>query len=130
MITALPVIMAITVWQWTGLTFVLYFAAMAQIDQSVLEAARMDGAGNLRVLASIIWPGVRGTTPDGDIITPSVDKDDRPDQGGLGQDLLWPGEFVFGYPGQDPQFGDPAPDFAKPGDPVVPPVPPPTPFAM
>jgi ABC-type sugar transport system permease subunit len=60
--TALPVIMAITVWQWTGLTFVLYFAAMGQIDQSVLEAARMDGAGNLRTLVSIIWPGVRGTT--------------------------------------------------------------------
>jgi raffinose/stachyose/melibiose transport system permease protein len=60
--TALPVIMAITVWQWTGLTFVLYFAAMGQIDQSVLEAARMDGAGNVRTLISIIWPGVRGTT--------------------------------------------------------------------
>jgi raffinose/stachyose/melibiose transport system permease protein len=60
--TALPVIMAITVWQWTGLTFVLYFAAMGQIDQSVLEAARMDGAGNVRTLVSIIWPGVRGTT--------------------------------------------------------------------
>jgi len=60
--TALPVIMAITVWQWTGLTFVLYFAAMSQIDPSVLEAARIDGAGNLRILASIIWPGVRGTT--------------------------------------------------------------------
>lgn len=60
--TALPVIMAITVWQWTGLTFVLYFAAMSQIDPSVLEAARIDGAGNLRILGSIIWPGVRGTT--------------------------------------------------------------------
>jgi raffinose/stachyose/melibiose transport system permease protein len=60
--TALPVIMAISVWQWTGLTFVLYFAAMGQIDQSVLEAARIDGAGNLRTLISIIWPGVRGTT--------------------------------------------------------------------
>jgi ABC-type sugar transport system permease subunit len=60
--TALPVIMAITIWQWTGLTFVLYFAAMGQIDQSVLEAARMDGAGNLRTIVSIIWPGVRGTT--------------------------------------------------------------------
>jgi ABC-type sugar transport system permease subunit len=54
--------MAITIWQWTGLTFVLYFAAMGQIDQSVLEAARMDGAGNLRTIVSIIWPGVRGTT--------------------------------------------------------------------
>ena len=60
--TALPVIMAITIWQWTGLTFVLYFAAMSQIDPSVLEAARIDGAGNLRILGSIIWPGVRGTT--------------------------------------------------------------------
>lgn len=60
--TALPVIMAITIWQWTGVTFVLYFAAMSQIDSSTLEAARIDGAGNLRVLISIIWPSVRGTT--------------------------------------------------------------------
>ena len=60
--TALPVIMAITIWQWTGLTFVLYFAALSQIDGSMLEAARMDGAGNLRTIASIIWPSVRGTT--------------------------------------------------------------------
>lgn len=60
--TALAVICAITVWQWTGLTFVLYYAAMSQIDQSVIEAARMDGASNLRVLSSIIWPDVRGTT--------------------------------------------------------------------
>lgn len=60
--TALPVIILITIWQWTGLTFVLYFAAIGQIDQSMIEAARIDGAGNLRVLASIIWPSVRGTT--------------------------------------------------------------------
>jgi ABC-type sugar transport system permease subunit len=60
--TALPVIMAITIWQFTGITFVLYFAAMGQIDQSVIEAARMDGAGNIRTIVSIIWPGVRGTT--------------------------------------------------------------------
>lgn len=60
--TALPVIMAITIWEWTGVTFVLYYAAMTQIDQSVLEAARVDGAGNIRTLVNIIWPGVRGTT--------------------------------------------------------------------
>ena len=68
-------------------------------------------------------PGVRGTTPDGDIVTPSVDRDDRPEQGSLGQDLLWPGEFVFGYPGQDPQLGDPDADFAREGAVVAPPVP-------
>jgi ABC-type sugar transport system permease subunit len=60
--TALPVIMLITIWEWTGLTFVLYHAAMTQIDQSMLEAARLDGAGNIRVLVSIVWPSVRGTT--------------------------------------------------------------------
>lgn len=60
--TALPVIMAITIWQWTGLTFVLYYAAMSQVDQSLIEAARIDGAGNIRTLASIIWPSLRGTT--------------------------------------------------------------------
>ena len=60
--TALPVIMFITVWQYTGLTSILYYAAMAQIDPETLEAARIDGAGNIRTLVSIVWPGVRGTT--------------------------------------------------------------------
>ncbi|MGH3166191.1 MAG: carbohydrate ABC transporter permease [Trebonia sp.] len=60
--TALPVIMAITVWEWTGVTFILYFAAMTQIDKEVLEAARLDGAGVFVVLRRIVWPDVRGTT--------------------------------------------------------------------
>jgi raffinose/stachyose/melibiose transport system permease protein len=60
--TALPVIMFITVWEFTGLTFVLYYAAMGQIDPETLEAARTDGASNIRALISIVWPGVRGTT--------------------------------------------------------------------
>ena len=60
--TALAVVIAITIWEWTGLTFVLYFAAIGQIDQSMIEAARIDGAGNGRIIRSIIWPSVRGTT--------------------------------------------------------------------
>src|SRR5919202_868962 len=44
------------------LTFVVQTAAMGQIDPEILEAARMDGAGNIRTLASIIWPSVSGTT--------------------------------------------------------------------
>ncbi|MEO3808293.1 sugar ABC transporter permease [Sphaerisporangium sp. B11E5] len=60
--TAMPVIMFITVWNFTGLTFVLYYAAMGQIEPETLEAARTDGASNLRTLVSIVWPGVRGTT--------------------------------------------------------------------
>jgi raffinose/stachyose/melibiose transport system permease protein len=60
--TALPVIMAITVWEWTGVTFILYFAAMTQIDAEILEAARIDGASGLTTLVRIVWPAVRGTT--------------------------------------------------------------------
>ena len=60
--TALAVLMVVTVWHFTGLTFILYFAAMGQIDPEVMEAARIDGAGNLRTLWSIVLPGVRGTT--------------------------------------------------------------------
>ncbi|MDQ0614947.1 raffinose/stachyose/melibiose transport system permease protein [Microbacterium sp. W4I4] len=60
--TAMPVIMLITVWQWTGLTFILFFAAMSQIDSEVLEAARLDGAGSIRTLVSIVWPMCSGTT--------------------------------------------------------------------
>lgn len=60
--TALLVIMWITIWEWTGITFVLYYAAMSQVDPSIIEAARIDGAGNFRTITSIIWPSVRGTT--------------------------------------------------------------------
>jgi Dyp-type peroxidase family len=50
----------------------------------------------------ISQPGIRG-------LTPPSNPQDQPDQGLPGQDLLWPGEFVFGYPGQDPK------DVVKPG---------------
>lgn len=60
--TALAVIISIQIWASTGVAFILYFAAIGQIDPEVVEAARMDGAGNIRVITSIIWPSVRGTT--------------------------------------------------------------------
>jgi raffinose/stachyose/melibiose transport system permease protein len=60
--TALAVIIAISIWQHTGLYFVLYYAAIGQVDLEVLEAARLDGAGNVRVAWNIIWPQMRGTT--------------------------------------------------------------------
>ena len=60
--TALPAVMLITVWQWTGLWFILYYAAMGQIEPELLEAARLDRAGNLRTLWYIVWPGCKGTT--------------------------------------------------------------------
>lgn len=60
--TALPAVMLITIWQWTGLWFILYYAAMSQIEPELIEAARLDRAGNLRTLWYIVWPSCRGTT--------------------------------------------------------------------
>lgn len=59
---ALLIVITVQIWQSTGIVFVLYYAAMGQIEPEVLEAARIDGARDLRVLSSIIWPSVRGTT--------------------------------------------------------------------
>jgi Dyp-type peroxidase family len=50
----------------------------------------------------ISQPGIRGHLPDGTLLTPNQNPL-NPNQGKPGQDLLWPGEFVFGYPGQDPK---------------------------
>ena len=46
-------------------------------------------------LDGISQPGIRGLTP---VSNPMY----KPDEGLPGKDLLWPGEFVFGYPGQHP----------------------------
>ncbi|MDB5645926.1 Dyp-type peroxidase [Methylobacterium sp.] len=63
-------------------------------------------------------PGVRGRIDPATPFHPSVD-DANPDQAAAGQDLLWPGEFVFGFPGQDPS----AASFATKGPNKAPPVP-------
>jgi len=61
-------------------------------------------------LDGISQPGIRGLTRP---LKPIY----QPTQGLPGQDLLWPGEFVFGYPGQhrdDPYQEGPATEMAAP----------------
>ena len=60
--TSLLVVTLVQCWGAVGFGFLLYYAAMGQIEYEVLEAARIDGAGNLRILWSIILPNVRATT--------------------------------------------------------------------
>ena len=55
-------------------------------------------------LDGVSQPGVRGSS-EGDLFTARQNAADR-NQGKPGQDCLWPGEFVFGYPGQDPTDTD------------------------
>jgi Dyp-type peroxidase family len=63
-------------------------------------------------------PGVRGRIDAATPFHPTVEGAEDT-QAALGQDLLWPGEFVFGFPGQDPG----AASFDVKGPDAVPPIP-------
>ncbi|GAB2023168.1 sugar ABC transporter permease [Pseudolactococcus yaeyamensis] len=60
--SAILILMIITIWQFTGMSFILYYAAMSQIDKEMLEAAHLEGASVFRTLRSIVFPNCRGTT--------------------------------------------------------------------
>lgn len=59
--TSVYVIVGAQVFSSIGIAFILFYAAMGQIDPETLEAARIDGAGNIRVLWSIVVPAMRPT---------------------------------------------------------------------
>lgn len=55
---AIPAIVNIGVWEWTGYNVVIFFAALQAISGEVLEAARIDGASDLRTALSIKIPAI------------------------------------------------------------------------
>jgi raffinose/stachyose/melibiose transport system permease protein len=56
---ALPAVGAIGTWVTIGLCVVLFLAGIQQIDHSLYEAARADGAGALREFFAVTLPGLR-----------------------------------------------------------------------
>lgn len=50
------VVIAINTWRFIGMTVIIYFVAMLNVDSSVVESARLDGAGNATIMARIILP--------------------------------------------------------------------------
>lgn len=60
--TSLLVVIAVGCWGSIGFGFILYYGAMTQIDPEMLEAGRVDGAGNIRILWSLVIPSVRPIT--------------------------------------------------------------------
>jgi Dyp-type peroxidase family len=68
--------------------------------------APLTGHEHFGFLDGVSQPGLRGTAKESrELITPKQNPAD-PTQGKPGQDRLWPGEFVFGYPAQDPKDAD------------------------
>jgi len=57
--TSIPLILFVVVWTNFGYNVLLYLAGMSAIDPSLEEAARIDGAGWMRILASVIAPNLR-----------------------------------------------------------------------
>lgn len=59
--TALPAIMAMSVWQAVGFHMVIWLAGLQTIPSSLYEAASMDGAGGWQKFRFVTWPGLRNT---------------------------------------------------------------------
>jgi ABC-type sugar transport system permease subunit len=57
--TSIPLILLVVVWTTFGYNVLLYLAGMSAVDPSLEEAARIDGAGWLRILFSVIVPNLR-----------------------------------------------------------------------
>ncbi len=59
---ALVVIIIYSVWASTGFNVVIYLSGLSGISKEVLEAAKLDGAGEWKVMTTIIWPLISPTT--------------------------------------------------------------------
>ena len=60
--TALPALMAVTIWKEAGFFMVFFLAALQQVPPALYEAARMENAGRWLVFRRITWPLVMPTT--------------------------------------------------------------------
>jgi len=54
--TALPTITLMSVWQYLGIPLVFLYSALLSIPSNVIEAARVDGASDMRILFRIKIP--------------------------------------------------------------------------
>jgi ABC-type sugar transport system permease subunit len=53
-------IMFVVLWCWTGMYLILFLASMQKIDAAILDAARIDGAGEGQVMGQVVLPLLSG----------------------------------------------------------------------
>lgn len=58
---AMPVLIFVSVWKLIGYNVILYLTGFAQIDNSIFEASKIDGAGFLQTFFGITLPLLRPT---------------------------------------------------------------------
>ena len=89
----------------------------AALVQQYIGSNPLDGHEHFGFHDPVSQPGVRGRLSNGlhDVLTVRQNPNNR-QQGKPGQELIWPGEFVFGYAGQDSNpDADPEKPFRNPG---------------
>lgn len=59
---ALPALVVMMIWLALPVVILLYLAGLQRISPDIYDAAALDGAGSWRIMWSITWPSVRGTT--------------------------------------------------------------------
>ncbi|MCL2552672.1 MAG: sugar ABC transporter permease [Actinomycetia bacterium] len=59
---ALPLVMLVNVWMFSGYSMLIYIAGLRNIPASVYEAAAMDGAGRFRTFRHVTWPLLASAT--------------------------------------------------------------------
>jgi len=82
-------------------------------EHGVNLPSALAGHEHFGFLDNVSQLGVRGIVSDSptNVLTPRQNPREPKDQGKPDQDLLWPGEFVFGY-----QYQDPKKDVSEPSD--------------
>lgn len=60
--TSLAATTSVLIWSTVPLGILLYLAGLQSINQSVIDAARIDGANGTRMMRSIYWPLLRPVT--------------------------------------------------------------------
>lgn len=60
--TALPSVTTVMIWLLVPFAMLVYLASLQSLDPEVIEAARVDGAGNWSILRFMIWPLMRPAT--------------------------------------------------------------------
>lgn len=56
---ALYAIIIVGIWQWIGFNTIIWLAGLTSVDESLIEAARIDGAGKIQTVRYVVLPQLK-----------------------------------------------------------------------